>query len=79
MLPRSTRRNRSGRDVRHPQKSGGYATGQLLGLLVVLLIGLPFLPLLLLIILWIRLKDRTQGRPDRQAAATRRALAHGLL
>ncbi|MFK3980443.1 hypothetical protein ACI2K4_08695 [Micromonospora sp. NPDC050397] len=63
--------------------SGRYATGQLLALLVVTLIGLPLLPLLLLIIAWIRLRDRAQARAERRAArrasTTPTALAHGLL
>ena len=68
MSPRGSHPHWSGPNARQTRMSGRYATGQLLALLVVLLIGLPLLPLLLLIIAWIRLRDRAQARSERRAA-----------
>jgi hypothetical protein len=41
--------------------SGRRATGRLLALAVVLVLGLPLLPVILLLVLGIRLRDRLQG------------------
>jgi hypothetical protein len=78
MSPRGTPPHWSGPNVQQSRMSGRYATGQLLALLVVLLIGLPLLPLLLLIIAWIRLRDRAQAR-SRRRSTRRPATAPGNL
>lgn len=54
--------------------SGRYAAGQLLAAIVVLIVALPLLPLILLIVAWIRLRDRAAARAtrrDSEAASTR--------
>lgn len=38
--------------------SGRYATGQLLALILVALVALPLFPLLVVVVAWIRLRDR---------------------
>lgn len=42
----------------HGRFPGRYAAGQLLALGLVLLLALPLLPLILLVIAWIRYRDR---------------------
>lgn len=49
--------------------SGPYAAGQLLAVGIVLLIALPLLPFILLIVAWIRFRDRA-GRRDTEAVPT---------
>lgn len=54
--------------------SGRYAAGQFLAAIVVLIVALPLLPLIFLIIAWIRLRDRAAARAarrDSEAASTR--------
>ncbi len=49
------------RAVRRTPVAGRSAVGQVLALVIVLLVALPLLPLILLIIGWIRLLDRYQA------------------
>jgi hypothetical protein len=44
-----------------------YATGQLLALAVVLLVGLPLLPIITLLVFWMRLRDRILAHALRRA------------
>ncbi|WP_329108540.1 hypothetical protein OG792_07745 [Micromonospora sp. NBC_01699] len=79
MSPPGSHPHWSGPNARPSRMSGRYATGQLLALIVVVLVGLPLLPLLLVIIAWIRLRDRTQARAERRAAGSPAAPVHHLL
>ncbi|MEO3742896.1 hypothetical protein [Plantactinospora sp. B5E13] len=51
---------------RRSRVSGRYAAGQLLAAIVVLVVALPLLPLILLIVAWIRLRDRAAARATRR-------------
>ncbi|GAA3724171.1 hypothetical protein GCM10022225_01290 [Plantactinospora mayteni] len=66
MSPAGSRPDRSTGRARTTPTSGRYATGQLLAVGIVLLIALPLLPLILLIIAWIRLRDRAAARAARR-------------
>jgi hypothetical protein len=48
--------------------SGRYAVGQLLAVAVVLLIALPVLPVILLVMIGIRVRDRVRARAGGDAA-----------
>lgn len=60
--------------------SGRYAAGQVLAVGIVLLLALPLLPFILLIVAWIRFRDRASARAarrDSEAVSTgRRAAVH---
>jgi len=49
--------------------SGKYAAGQVLAIVVVAVIALPFLPLILLVLAWIRLRDRLASSRESRTAA----------
>lgn len=53
---------------RPSRRSDGYAAGQVLAMSVILLLSLPVLPLLLLLVAWVRLRDRAGRHKDRQPA-----------
>jgi len=74
MSPAGFRPNRFTGRLRSTSMSGRYAAGQVLAVGIVLLIALPLLPLILLIVAWIRLRDRAAARAarrDSESAPTR--------
>ncbi|MEQ4303221.1 hypothetical protein ABNF97_17835 [Plantactinospora sp. B6F1] len=68
MSPAGSRPGRSPGRPRTAPTSGRYAAGQVLAVGVVLLVTLPLLPLILLIVAWIRLRDRAAARAARRDA-----------
>ncbi|GAB3972884.1 hypothetical protein V1634_06785 [Plantactinospora veratri] len=69
MSPAGSRPDRSPGRARTTPTSGRYAAGQVLAVGIVLLVALPLLPLILLIVAWIRLRDRA-ARRDTEAVPT---------
>jgi hypothetical protein len=51
--------------------SGQYGAGQVLAMIVILLLGLAFAPLILLFILWVRLSDWVRSRRHRKSSDQR--------
>ncbi|MFY1669372.1 hypothetical protein ACN27G_05355 [Plantactinospora sp. WMMB334] len=66
MPPADSRPGRNSDHVRSTPTSGRYAAGQVLAVGIVLLIALPLLPVILLIVAWIRLRDRAAARAARR-------------
>ncbi|MGI5153226.1 hypothetical protein ACQEVC_43810 [Plantactinospora sp. CA-294935] len=66
MSPAGSRPEWSPGRTRTTPASGRYAVGQVIAVGIVLLVALPLLPLILLIIAWIRLRDRAAARAARR-------------
>jgi hypothetical protein len=54
-----------------PGRTHGYATGQVLATIAIMLVCLPLLPLILLLIAWVRLRDRLAARTPQHEPAHR--------
>lgn len=70
MSTTAPRRNRFAGRLRSTPMSGRYAVAQALAVGIVLLIALPLLPFILLIVAWIRLRDRAAARTTRHDSET---------
>ncbi|MFY1690977.1 hypothetical protein [Plantactinospora sp. WMMB782] len=66
MSPAGSRPDRSTGRARTTPTSGRYAVGQFLAVGIVLLVALPLLPLIALVVAWIRLRDRAAARAARR-------------
>ncbi|MCW6010083.1 hypothetical protein K1W54_36890 [Micromonospora sp. CPCC 205371] len=54
-----------------PGRTHGYATGQVLAMIAILLVCLPLLPFVLLFVAWVRLRDRLAARASEHEPAHR--------